>query len=121
DFNATGTINLGEISGAVTNTINELPTSPEPEKPGIKELLTQLQTAIEADTNLDESDKAEALEQVKALAEAGKNPKEGEKQKEAKTAMKILKGTIAGLPTAATLVEACGKLLPLISGFLGLG
>ncbi len=80
-----------------------------------------MQTAIEADTNLSEEDKAEALEQVKALAEAGKNPKEGAMQKAAKTAMKILKGTISSLPSAATLVEECGKLLPLISGFLGLG
>ena len=114
-------MNLGEISGTVTNTINELPKSSEPEKPGIKELLTQLQTAIEADTNLDEEDKAEALEQVKALAEAGKSPQEGAMQKAAKTAIKILKGTISSLPSAATLVEASGKLLPLISGFLGLG
>jgi uncharacterized protein YjbI with pentapeptide repeats len=121
DFNASGqALNLGDISGTVTNTINELPSS-EPEKPGIKELLTQLQAAIEAEKDLPEEDKAEALEQVKTLAEAGKNPQEGEKQKEAKTAMKILKGTIAGLPTAATLVEACSKLLPLISKFLGLG
>jgi hypothetical protein len=58
---------------------------------------------------------------VKALAEAGKNPQEGAMQKGAKTAMKILKGTVAGLPSAATLVEACSKLLPLISKFLGLG
>jgi hypothetical protein len=33
----------------------------------------------------------------------------------------MLKGTIAHLPTAANLVEECGKLLPIISGFLGLG
>ncbi|WP_017315825.1 pentapeptide repeat-containing protein [Mastigocladopsis repens] len=122
DFNASGqALNLGDISGTVINTINELPKSPEPEKPGIKELLTQLQEAIEAEKDLPEEDKAEALEQVKTLAEAGKNPQEGEKQKEAKTAIKILKGTIAGLPTAATLAEACSKLLPLISKFLGLG
>ncbi len=121
DFNASGqALNLGEISGTVTNTINELPSA-EPEKPGIKELLTQLQAAIEAEKDLPEEDKAEALEQVKTLAEAGKNPQEEAKQKEAKTAMKILKGTIAGLPTAATLVDACSKLLPLISKFLGLG
>jgi len=122
DFNASGqALNLGDISGTVTNTINQLPTSPEPEKPGIKELLTQLQAAIEADTNLPQEDKAEALEQVKALAEAGKSPQEGVMQKTAKTAMKILKGTVASLPTTATLVEACSKLLPLISKFLGLG
>ncbi|MBD2086914.1 pentapeptide repeat-containing protein [Coleofasciculus sp. FACHB-542] len=119
--NMTGnTINLGQISGAVSNTVNQLPDSPEPGKPSIKELLTQLQTAIEADTNLSEEDKAEALEQVKALAEAGKNPKEGAMQKGAKTAMKILKGTAASLPSAATLVEACNKLLPAIASLLAL-
>jgi uncharacterized protein YjbI with pentapeptide repeats len=121
DFNATGTINLGEINDAVINTINQLPTSSEPEKPGIKELLTQLQAAIEADKNLADEDKAEALEQVKALAEAGKNPQEGGMQKAAKTAIKILKGTIASLPSATKLVEQCSNLLPLISTFLGLG
>ncbi|WP_392531027.1 pentapeptide repeat-containing protein [Nostoc sp. C117] len=122
DFNASGqAFSLGDISGAVTNTINELPKSPEPEKPGIKELLTQLQAAIEADTNLNKEDKADALEQVKALAEAGKNPQEGAMQKGAKTAIKILKGTIASLPSAAKLVEQCSNLLPLISNLLGLG
>ncbi|MEH2044286.1 pentapeptide repeat-containing protein [Nostoc sp.] len=122
DFNASGqALNLGDISGTVTNTINELPASPEPDKPGIKELLTQLQAAIEADTNLPQEDKAEALEQVKALAEAGKSPQEGAMQKAAKTAIKILKGTISSLPSATKLVEQCSNLLPLISNFLGLG
>ncbi|BCL35769.1 pentapeptide repeat-containing protein [Nostoc sp. MS1] len=122
DFNASGqALNLGEISGTVTNTINQLPTAQEPEKPGIKELLTQLQAAIEAETDLSDEDKAEALEQVQALAEAGKNPQEETKQKAAKTALKILKGTMTGLPATATLIEAVSKLLPLISKFLGLG
>ncbi|MEH2391735.1 MAG: pentapeptide repeat-containing protein [Nostoc sp.] len=122
DFNASGqAFSLGDISGAVTNTINELPKSPEPDKPGIKELLTQLQAAIEDDTNLLQEDKAEALEQVKALAEAGKSPQEGAMQKAGKTAIKILKGTISSLPSAAKLVEQCSNLLPLISNFLGLG
>jgi uncharacterized protein YjbI with pentapeptide repeats len=122
DFNASGqALNLGDISGTVTNTINELAASPEPDKPGIKELLTQLQAAIEADTNLPQEDKAEALEQVKALAEAGKSPQEGAMQKAAKTAIKILKGTISSLPSATKLVEQCSNLLPLISNFLGLG
>ncbi|RAM50841.1 MAG: hypothetical protein C6Y22_15195 [Hapalosiphonaceae cyanobacterium JJU2] len=124
DFNASGqALNLGEIdiSGEVTNTINQLPESPEPEKPGIKNLLTQLQEAIEADNNLSEEDKAEALEQVKTLAEAGQNPQEAVKQKTGKTAITMLKGLVSGLPATATLVEACSKLLPLISKLLGLG
>ena len=73
---ATGsTVNIGDISGTVTNAIGQLPASPESDQPGIKELLTELQTAIEASA-LSDDDKAEALEQVKALAEVGKNPQE---------------------------------------------
>ncbi|QFS43128.1 pentapeptide repeat-containing protein [Nostoc sphaeroides] len=111
---------IGAISGNVTNTINQLPDSPEPDKPGIKELLTQLQAAIEGDTTLSDEDKAEALEQVKSIAEAGKKPEDGVMQKIAKTAVKLLKGTIADLPTTVKLVEVCDKLLPVIIKFFGL-
>ncbi|MEG4533540.1 hypothetical protein [Microcoleus sp. D2_18a_D3] len=113
-----GALSLGDISGTVANTINQLSDSAKPDEPGIKELLTQLQTAIEAESDLSDDDKAEALEQVKTLAEVGKNPQESTMQKAGKTAMKILKGTIAGLPSAATLVEACSKLLPAIASLL---
>ncbi len=111
---------IGEISGNVTNTVNQLPDSPEPNKSGIKELLTELQAAIEADTNLSDEDKAEALEQVKTMAEAGQKPEDGAMQKMAKNAMKFLKGTIADLPSTVELVQTCGKLLPLITKFFGL-
>ena len=113
-----GALSLGDISGTVANEINQLSDSAKPDEPGIKELLTELQTAIEAETDLSDDDKAEALEQVKTLAEVGKNPQESTMQKAGKTAIKILKGTIAGLPTAATLVEACSKLLPAIANLL---
>ena len=118
--NASGAagLSLGDISGTVANTINQLSDSAKPDEPGIKELLTELQTAIEAETDLSDDDKAEALEQVKTLAEVGKNPQESTRQKAGKTAMKILKGTIANLPSAATLVEACSKLLPAIANLL---
>ncbi|MBC1220388.1 hypothetical protein GNF10_07060 [Nostoc sp. UCD121] len=59
--------------------LNQLPNSPDTEKPGIKELLTQLQEAISQSTDLPETEKAEALEQVQALAETGKNPQESSK------------------------------------------
>ncbi|WP_293193150.1 MULTISPECIES: hypothetical protein [unclassified Microcoleus] len=112
------TLNIGEISGIVTNTIGQLPASPQSDKPGIKELLTELQTAIEADTNLSDKNKAVALKQVKSLAEVGKNPQESTMQEAGETAMTMLKGILAGLPSAATLVEACSKLLPAIASLL---
>ena len=121
DFNASGSaLNLGDISGTVTNTINQLPSSADPNQPGIKELLTQLQEAIATESTLNDGDKAEALEQVKALAEAGQNPGDGTRQKLAKRATRILKGIIDELPTAAKLAEACSQLLPAIASLLSL-
>jgi uncharacterized protein YjbI with pentapeptide repeats len=110
------TINLGEISGNVTNAVNQLPAAPEPDKPGIKELLTELQTLIEAETNLTDKNKEKALKQVKLLAEAAQNPKAEEKQDLADTAITMLKGIITALPSAAKLIEACTT----IAVFLGL-
>jgi len=114
-----GVVNLGEISGDVTNSIGGLPNSPN-DKPGLKESLIELKDAIESDTALSPEDQAEALEQVKALAEAGKKPEDGVLKKTAKTAVKILKGTVNGLPDTAKLAEACSKLLPIIISLLAL-
>lgn len=111
---------IGAISGNVTNTINQLPDSDEPDKPGIKEVLTDLQAAIEADTNLSEEDKAEALEQVQKIAEAGQKPEEGAMQKMAKNSLTFLKGLIVDLPSTVELVKTCANLIPVIKLFFGL-
>lgn len=111
---------MGAISGNVTNTINQLPDSNEPDKPGIKEILSNLQTAIEADTNIGEEDKVEALEQVKKIAEAGQKPTSGGMQKIARNALTFLKGLIVDLPSTAELVKTCGNLIPVIKQFFGL-
>ena len=111
---------IGQISGNVTNTINQLPDSDKTEEPGIKEILSNLQTAIETDTNLSEDDKVEALEQVKKIAEAGQKPEEEGMQKTAKKALTFLKGLIVDLPTTAELVKTCGNLIPVVKQFFGL-
>lgn len=116
DFNASGqALNLGDIdiSGTVTNTIGQLQESDAPEAPKLAELLKQLQATIEADTNLTDKNKEKALKQVKALAEAAQNPKKEEQQDLADTAITMLKGIITGLPSAATLIEACTKIASL--------
>lgn len=113
-----GVLNLGTISGDVTNTINQLPDTADADKPGLKELLLQLQAAIEAEPELEKEDKVEALEQVKVLAEAGQDPEAGPMKKAGKTAIKILKGTTAILPPTTKFVQACTKLLPAIGGLL---
>ena len=123
DFKPMGSaLNAGDvtISGTVAETINQLPPSPNPEKPGIKELLSQLVTAIEAENNLDEEEKQEALEQIQNLAKAGQNPQEGAMKKLAKKAMRMLKGLSVDLPAAAGLAKAVKDLLPMIGSIFGL-
>ncbi|MEH2158006.1 pentapeptide repeat-containing protein [Nostoc sp.] len=112
--------NLGTISNNVSIALNQLPDATDAEKPGIKELLSQLQDAIVQSTYLSEEDKTEALEQVKTLAEVGNNPQESTKQKTAKTAITMLKGIFTGLPAVASLVETTNKLLPAIAKLFGL-
>ncbi|KJH70062.1 hypothetical protein [Aliterella atlantica] len=109
-----------EINGTVAESINQLPSSPDPKKPGIKEILSQLSEAISTSSDLNDEDRTEALEQVKTLAEAGKNPNDGAMKKMARTSVKILKGTVAGLPDVAKLADVCSESLPLITKFLGL-
>ena len=123
DFKPMGSaLNAGDvtISGTVAETINQLPPSPNPEKPGIKELLSQLVTAIEAEDNLDEEEKQDALEQIQNLAKAGQNPQEGAMKKLAKKAMTMLKGLTVGLPAAAGLAKAVKELLPMIGSIFSL-
>ncbi|MEM6426621.1 MAG: low-complexity protein, partial [Cyanobacteria bacterium P01_D01_bin.128] len=115
-----GVVNLGTISGDVTNTIGQLPDTPDSDGPSLKDLLTQLQAVIEAEPELPPEDKAEALEQVKTLAEAGKAPEDNAIKKAARTAVKVLKGTAASLPDMTVFVQECTKLLPAIAGVLAI-
>jgi len=118
--NVTGsTINLGEISGDVSNVINQLPSSPDSDKPGIQELLIQLQKAIEEEVELSLEDKADLLEQVKTFAEAKQSVEQNEKEGLIRRARKMFEATLKGLPDTAKIVEACGKLLPVILKTLG--
>ena len=118
DLSITGS-NLGEVSGQVTQTINQLPDPPDAsEEENLKALLTQLQKLIEIEPALSDEDKVEALEQVQVLAEVGQAPEDGPLKKAAKTSMKILKGTAAALPDVTELVEGFNKLLPAIATLL---
>lgn len=107
------------VGGNVSFAINELPSSSEADKPGIKELLTQLQEAIEAEQNLSEDDKQDALEQVKELAEAAQNPNDAEMKNKAKKADRMLGRIISAVPQATKLLEFCNNLLPLITKVFG--
>jgi len=109
----------GNSTGNLSNIINQLPSSSEADKPGIKELLTQLQEAIEADPNLSDDDREDALKQVKDLAEAAKNPNDAEMKDKAKTADRMLGRIMKSVPQATKFLEFCNNLLPLITKFFG--
>lgn len=116
--NLSGIIVENELNDIVSDTINEVSASPEPDKLGLKEPLIQLQAAIETEPHLQAKEKVEALEQLEVLAEAGKNPQDEVTQKLAKSATKILNEIVANLPSDAKLVESCEELLPAITKFL---
>lgn len=116
---ATGNIG-SEISAKVDSAIiSQLHSSHAPEEPGIKELLLQLEKAIEEETGLSPEDKADLFEQVQAFAEAKRTPEQGKKEGLVRKAKKIFDATLKNLPDTAKIVEACGKLLPSIFKLLG--
>ena len=111
-----GAFSLGDNYGTIANLINQLPTSPNPEESGIKELLTQLQTAVD-DPQLSEDDKQQVLEQLQVLAEAGQNPQDETMQKKAERAVGFLEVIAKGVEPASKLAKACTKVLPKIIAF----
>nr|WP_290228379.1 pentapeptide repeat-containing protein [Trichocoleus desertorum] len=115
-----GVVNLGDISGQVTNTINQLTVSSQPDEPSIKELLEQLHWAIVSSEELMLGDKAEALEQVKALAEAAKDPAEAAKKNVAKSAIRWFKGMLTELAEPSAIVQISEHVLPQIARVFGL-
>ena len=116
DVNLSGSIlNLGQISGQVTNQINQIPAPATPDQPNLRDLLTQLQTAVETDGELSDDEKAEALQAVARIATAGTEPNPDDKTKGiVKRATATLKGMTETLTDASKLADACTKLLPLV-------
>lgn len=101
----------------IDNVINQLQSSNQNNQLGIKELLIELKAVIDADLSLTIDDKNEALEQVLVLAAAGQQPTKEKMRKFARTALKIIKATVAELDSRNNLVEVCNRILPTISHF----
>jgi uncharacterized protein YjbI with pentapeptide repeats len=121
DFNINAhqsVVSLRDISGQVTNQISAL--SNEPTRTQLKDMLAQLQTAIEAESSLSEEEKTDALAEVKELVTAGQAPQEGPMKKMAKRSLNTLKGITLGMGATTELVKACGALLPAIAHLFGL-
>jgi hypothetical protein len=102
-----GGMNVGNIvnnSGEIVNFTGER----------LGEVLSQLQQAVEEDTNLSPEDKVDLLEQVRTLAETKRITDTERKEALLRKASKMFEATLKSLPDNAKLVETYRKLFPLI-------
>ena len=104
----------------INEIIEDLPDKSLSEKSGIKELLNRLKITIENDVELRTEDKTEVLEQILNLALASQNPAETQVKKIARTAIKIIIGTVAQRPPDSKLVKECKRIVPEIVKFFKL-
>mgnify|MGYP003874802365 CR=1 FL=1 len=124
DFTATNSVvTLRDLSGSVTNAISQIPASPDTAP--LKELLTQLQAIlVNADAAaLPPDDKADALAEVKLLAEAAQKPEAEQKSLGAKSMRalrRIVEAVPVAVPTTTALLNAFNELLPAIAHLMGL-
>jgi uncharacterized protein YjbI with pentapeptide repeats len=114
------TFNIGDISGAVTNTVQQLKDSDQPDAPQLADLISQLQVAIESDPCLTEEQKKDCLEALATIGEEGQKPPESRVQKLCKFAVNSLKALVPVATTTGALAKALQEYLPQISTILGL-
>lgn len=95
----------------ITGRLERLPDTQSSEQLGIKEALIALRTQLSSSLELTTIDKVEALEQIRFLAEASRNPSNLSRQKIARLAIKILRGTITILPPESSLHETSRRYL----------
>lgn len=118
--NSSSTVSLSEIHREVSHTIQKLPSETDTDFRQLKYLLSQLQEAIDAELTLDNTEKAEALAQVKKLAKAGQAPQTDKTQQLAKRATGMISGLVSGMTEGARLVTAWEKVGPAILTLFGL-
>lgn len=92
------TINLGEILGNVTNTVNQVP-SVRQNGVDLKPLLEEMLKLIREGSakGVPQEDAKDAAGHVDAIAKAGAEPQNSGLVKNAKTAWQALKGLAAGI------------------------
>ncbi len=118
-----GLVNLGDLSDQAHLTIEALPDQrPAAGQPSLRELLQELKASVDADMQLPDDTRAEALTEVTELAKAARDPHRNAGP--ARRAINALKGLSAGISEtnkavaeSSKLVGAIKRLLPLIAAF----
>jgi uncharacterized protein YjbI with pentapeptide repeats len=113
-------INLGELSGQVTNTIQQLQDIKTTDGNDLARILTQLKKSINEDQALSDAQKEQALEAVATLAEEGKKPPESRTAKFCSMAINALKGLASSVADVSKLAEMLQTSLPTLTKLLGL-
>ena len=117
-----GNVNQSSIiagdNNQVSNQINQLGETETQAQ--LKDLLTQLKTAIESEPDLSQEEKSDALEEVGQLAAAGQSPQDGPMKKAAKRSLNVIKGITLGLGETTKLAETTSGLLKAIALLFGL-
>ncbi|MCY7332447.1 MAG: pentapeptide repeat-containing protein [Pseudanabaena sp. CAN_BIN31] len=121
NFTNTGsTVNLGELSGQVTNSIQQLKDVQTGQAQDLAKMLASLQSAIQEDQNLKDATKVRSLEEVKVLSEEAK--KEPDKRNSSLLSKAIASIATMGemLSDSSKLAKVCQTYLPTIAKFFGI-
>ncbi|MBD1906762.1 pentapeptide repeat-containing protein [Trichocoleus sp. FACHB-832] len=121
NMSLTGTnLSLGELSGQVTNTIQQLQGVNAAGGNDLVKILTALQESIQGDSALSDNQKKDALEAVETIAEEAKKPPEDRVIKLCSMAVNALKGVASAVTDASKLAEVLKTYLPTLTGILGI-
>ncbi|HLO87524.1 MAG TPA: pentapeptide repeat-containing protein [Nostocaceae cyanobacterium] len=114
------TFNLGDIEGSITNTVQELKESNQPEAANLADLISQLQKAIQDEASLTDEQKKDALEALETIGEEAQKLPENRIQKVCKFALNSLKALTPVVTATGQLSTALKECLPLIGNMMGL-
>lgn len=111
-------VNLGEINGNVTNTINQLSDSQSPNTSELADLLTQLQSAINSEeSGLDDKDKAKVLKHIESIGKLGSKQNDATLREKAEDALDALIGIVGKF---ASFFEIAKPLIDSVKSILNL-
>ena len=115
-----GNFAQGNVTGNMEANISSTNAGEFSKTQDIMQLLSELKASLEGDSNLKQSDKEQVLEQVEILEKAAQTPDNSNSVSNAQRASRMLKGIAGELPTATKFIEACSRLLPIVSKTFGL-
>ena len=119
DIRSLQVISWRNVYAVVAQTLKELIIFAHSDEAAMKDWLGQLQEGIE-ESELSAPKKRQALEQLKAIVEAGQNPQDVTMQSKAEMAVGFLEVIAKGVEPASKLAQTCTQVLPNLLIFFGL-